>query len=140
MMKPGEIKVKNTEITVNQEHHETRLTVKNTGDRPVQVGSHYHFYEANPALDFEREKAYGKHLDIPAGAAVRFEPGDEKDIQLVEYGGNRRIFGFNGEVNNTVDESRVVKPGDDDTSDDSKIIAAEDEGSENANKESGYDQ
>lgn len=82
-MIPGEIKVKNTDIEINQGHPETVLTVKNTGDRPIQVGSHFHFYEANKALKFEREKAYGKHLDIPAGAAVRFEPGDEKKYNLL---------------------------------------------------------
>ena len=72
-MIPGEIKVKNTDIEINQGHPETVLTVKNTGDRPIQVGSHFHFYEANKALKFDREKAYGNQLDIPAGAAVRFE-------------------------------------------------------------------
>ncbi|MCU5745404.1 urease subunit beta [Staphylococcus sp. SQ8-PEA] len=139
-MKPGDIKVKNSEITINQGHHETRLTVKNSGDRPVQVGSHYHFYEANPALQFDRDKSYGKHLDIPAGAAVRFEPGDEKDVQLIEYGGQRRIYGFHGVINSEIDESRVVKPTDDDNQEDSKIISAKNEGTENANKESGYNQ
>ncbi|WP_436937780.1 urease subunit beta [Staphylococcus xylosus] len=135
-MKPGEIIVKRTEIEVNRGHNATILDVKNTGDRPIQVGSHYHFFEANPALQFEREKAYGKRLDIPAGAAVRFEPGDEKEVQLVEYSGKRRIFGFYGEVNGPIDEARVYKAEDDDSA--TEIIAEENKVSENANKESGY--
>jgi len=135
-MKPGEIIVKRTEIEVNRGHNATILDVKNTGDRPIQVGSHYHFFEANPALQFEREKAYGKRLDSPAGAAVRFEPGDEKEVQLVEYSGKRRIFGFHGEVNGPIDEARVYKAEDDDSA--TEIIAEENKGSENANKESGY--
>ncbi|AID41723.1 urease subunit beta [Staphylococcus xylosus] len=135
-MKPGEIIVKRTEIEVNRGHNATILDVKNTGDRPIQVGSHYHFFEANPALQFEREKAYGKRLDIPAGAAVRFEPGDEKEVQLVEYSGKRRIFGFHGEVNGPIDEARVYKAEDDDSA--TEIIAEENKVSENANKESGY--
>ncbi|AID02453.1 urease subunit beta [Staphylococcus xylosus] len=135
-MKPGEIIVKRTEIEVNRGHNATILDVKNTGDRPIQVGSHYHFFEANPALQFEREKAYGKRLDIPAGAAVRFEPGDEKEVQLVEYSGKRRIFGFHGEVNGPIDEARVYKAEDDDSA--TEVIAEENKVSENANKESGY--
>lgn len=135
-MKPGEIIVKRTEVEVNRGHNATILDVKNTGDRPIQVGSHYHFFEANPALQFDREKAYGKRLDIPAGAAVRFEPGDEKEVQLVEYSGKRRIFGFHGEVNGPIDEARVYKAEDDDSA--TEIIAEENKVSENANKESGY--
>lgn len=135
-MKPGEIIVKRTEIEVNRGHNATILDVKNTGDRPIQVGSHYHFFEANPALQFEREKAYGKRLDIPAGAAVRFEPGDEKEVQLVEYSGKRRIFGFHGEVNGPIDEARVYKAEDDDSA--TEVIAEENKVSENVNKESGY--
>ncbi|MDT3960395.1 urease subunit beta [Staphylococcus kloosii] len=136
-MKPGEIIVKRTEIEVNKGHEATIIEVKNTGDRPVQVGSHFHFFEANPALKFEREKAYGKHLDIPAGAAVRFEPGDEKDIQLVEYSGRRHIYGFHGEVDGPIDESRIYRAKDDSSNE--EIIKPEDKKSENANKESGYD-
>ena len=135
-MKPGEIIVKRTEIEVNRGHNATILDVKNTGDRPIQVGSHYHFFEVNPALEFDREKAYGKRLDIPAGAAVRFEPGDEKEVQLVEYSGKRRIFGFHGEVNGPIDEARVYKAEDDDSA--TEVIAEENKVSENANKESGY--
>ncbi len=136
MMKPGEIIVKRTEIDVNKGLDATIITVKNTGDRPVQVGSHYHFYEANPALDFDRKLSYGKRLDIPAGAAVRFEPGDEKEIQLVEYRGKRQIYGFHGKVNGPIDESRVFKPKHD--TEETQIIEASELPDENANKESGY--
>lgn len=135
-MKPGEIIVKRTEIEVNKGHKSTILNVKNTGDRPIQVGSHYHFFEANPALDFDHEKAYGKRLDIPAGAAVRFEPGDEKEVQLVEYSGKRKIYGFHGAVNGPIDESRVYRDKEDDSS--TEIVAEENKENENANKESGY--
>ena len=82
-MIPGEIKVKSTEIEINKHHPETVIEVKNTGDRPIQVGSHFHFFEANKALAFDREKAYGKHLDIPAGAAVRFEPVTKRKFNLL---------------------------------------------------------
>jgi urease beta subunit len=75
------------------------LTVANTGDRPIQVGSHYHFYETNRALAFDRDKARGCRLDIPAGTAVRFEPGQTRDVRLVAYDGARRVFGFNGKIN-----------------------------------------
>ena len=75
-----------------------RLTVANTGDRPVQVGSHYHFYETNAALSFDREAARGMRLDIAAGTAVRFEPGQEREVQLVPYGGKRAVYGFNQKV------------------------------------------
>lgn len=136
MMKPGEFIVKRTEIDVNKGLHATVITVKNTGDRPIQVGSHYHFFEVNPALDFNREHAYGKRLDIPAGAAVRFEPGDEKEIQLVEYKGSRNIFGFHGKVNGPIDDTRVFKP--DDYTKESDIIDKATLSEDNANKESGY--
>lgn len=130
-MIPGEIKVKNTEIEINKHHPETVLEVKNTGDRPIQVGSHFHFFEANQALKFDREKAYGKHLDIPAGAAVRFEPGDEKEIQLVEYSGRRKIYGFRGLVNGDIDEERVYRPT---GKEDENAGVFGDEGEQNANK------
>ncbi|MGW7976302.1 urease subunit beta [Staphylococcus xylosus] len=135
-MKPGEIIVKRTEIDVNKGLHATIISVKNTGDRPVQVGSHFHFFEVNPALDFDREQAYGKRLDIPAGAAVRFEPGDEKEVQLVEYKGKRHIFGFHGEVNGPIDEDRIFKPEDD--TKETEIIDKSELSDKNANKESGY--
>ncbi|MBU5272312.1 urease subunit beta [Staphylococcus caprae] len=133
-MIPGEIKVKNTEIEINKHHPETVLEVKNTGDRPIQVGSHFHFFEANHALKFDREKAYGKHLDIPAGAAVRFEPGDEKEIQLVEYSGRRKIYGFRGLVNGDIDEERVYRPT---GKEDENAGVFGDEGEQNANKKGG---
>ncbi|WP_434094164.1 urease subunit beta [Nonomuraea wenchangensis] len=85
-------------IEINAGRRTVRLTVRNTGDRAVQVGSHYHFFEANRALRFDREKAYGMHLDIPAGTAVRIEPGDTHQVNLVEYGGGMRIVGFAGLV------------------------------------------
>ena len=133
-MIPGEIKVKSTEIEINKHHPETVIEVKNTGDRPIQVGSHFHFFEANKALAFDREKAYGKHLDIPAGAAVRFEPGDEKEVQLVEYAGNRKIFGFRGLVNGDIDEERVYRPT---GKNDENAGIFGDEGEQNANKKGG---
>ena len=76
----------------------TTLTVRNTGDRPVQVGSHFHFFEVNRALEFDRAAAFGQHLDIPASTALRFEPGDERDVKLVPYGGKRAVYGFNNLV------------------------------------------
>ncbi len=97
-MKPGEILPGSGEIELNQGADRTVLTVSNTGDRPVQVGSHYHFAETNPGLDFDREAAKGKRLDIPAGTAVRFEPGQTRDVSLVPYGGTRTVYGFNQAV------------------------------------------
>jgi urease subunit beta len=79
------------------------VLVANTGDRPVQVGSHFHFFEVNAALEFDREATRGQRLDIPAGTAVRFEPGDSREVQLVPFAGHRRIFGFNGLVNGPLD-------------------------------------
>jgi len=85
-------------IELNEGRPRLMLTVQNTGDRPIQVGSHFHFFEVNRALSFDRERAFGWRLDIPAGTAVRFEPGDEKDVTLVPFGGKQRIHGFNGLV------------------------------------------
>jgi len=90
------------EIELNAGRPTTRLTVHNTGDRAVQVGSHFHFFEANRALSFDRDKAFGRHLNIPSGTAVRFEPGDTKEVDLVEYGGGQRIYGFGGLLNGSV--------------------------------------
>jgi urease subunit beta len=98
-MIPGEIIVAAGEIELNAGRATVTLTVANTGDRPIQVGSHYHFYETNRALTFDREKARGFRLDIPAGTAVRFEPGQTRDVRLVAYDGARRVFGFNGKIN-----------------------------------------
>ncbi|MEO1315867.1 MAG: urease subunit beta [Pseudomonadota bacterium] len=97
-MIPGEIICAPGELTLNAGRESVELEVANTGDRPVQVGSHYHFYETNPALDFEREKARGMRLDIAAGTAVRFEPGQSRTVRLVAYAGDRRVFGFNQKI------------------------------------------
>ena len=97
-MIPGEILTKDDDILLNADREPLRLTVANTGDRPVQVGSHYHFYETNAALSFDREAARGMRLVIAAGTAVRFEPGQEREVQLVPYGGKRAVYGFNQKV------------------------------------------
>ena len=97
-MIPGELFVPDGEIELNHNRPVTTLTVANSGDRPIQVGSHYHFYEVNAALRFEREPTKGMRLDIPAGTAVRFEPGDEKQVQLVALAGSREIYGFNAQI------------------------------------------
>lgn len=94
-MKIGEIMFSDREITLNQGKKTVTILVANKGDRPVQVGSHYHFFETNKCLSFDREAAYGYHLDIPSGTSVRFEPGEEKEVQLVEMGGRKRVFGLN---------------------------------------------
>ncbi|BCX12633.1 MAG: urease subunit beta [Thermosynechococcus sp.] len=98
-MIPGELIPAEGTIELNAGRPTVTLTVANTGDRPIQVGSHYHFYEVNPALQFAREQARGMRLDIPAGTAIRFEPGDERVVPLVAFGGTRQIYGFRGEVN-----------------------------------------
>jgi len=103
-MIPGEMIVLPGEIELNADRPTVRLLVGNTGDRPIQVGSHYHFYETNEALEFNREQSRGMRLDIPAGTAVRFEPGDEREIQLVPFVGSREVYGFNGKVNGELDE------------------------------------
>ena len=97
-MKPGEIIPRAGVLVLNEGRETVPLTVTNTGDRPVQIGSHYHFFEANEALDFDRNAALGKRLDIPAGTAVRFEPGQSRDITLIDYVGDREIHGFNAMV------------------------------------------
>jgi urease subunit beta len=97
-MIPGEMKTKPGEIELNVGRNTVSITVSNTGDRPIQVGSHYHFYETNSALQFEREKAYGFRLNIAAGTAVRFEPGQERTVELVELAGDRVVYGFLGKV------------------------------------------
>ncbi|MBB6646030.1 urease subunit beta [Halobellus ruber] len=100
---PGEIRVDAEPVTLNEGRETAEVTVGNTGDRPVQVGSHFHFFEANAALAFDREAAYGMRLNVPAGTAVRFEPGDERTVELVAIGGKRRASGMNGLVNGSVD-------------------------------------
>lgn len=102
-MEPGQLFLKDEEIIINQGKTVYKVTAKNTGDRPVQVGSHFHFFEVNEALIFEREIAFGKRLNIPAGAAVRFEPGDEKEVELICYSGEQRVYGFNNKVDGSVE-------------------------------------
>jgi urease subunit beta len=102
-MIPGEILTAPGEITLNAGREAIALEVANTGDRPVQVGSHYHFAETNPALAFDRAAARGRRLDIPAGTAVRFEPGQTRTVRLIPYAGARRVFGFNGAVMGALD-------------------------------------
>lgn len=97
-MIPGEILPADGDITLNAGAEQIILIIANTGDRPVQVGSHYHFAETNPALDFDRDAARGMRLDIAAGTAVRFEPGQSREVQLVPLAGGRRVFGFNQQI------------------------------------------
>lgn len=97
-MIPGEIVTGDGDLELNAGRRVTRLTVANTGDRPIQVGSHYHFFETNPALRFDRAQARGCRLDIPAGTAVRFEPGQEREVDLVEYAGTRAVYGFRAAI------------------------------------------
>lgn len=107
---PGEVIVPDGEMEINAGRKTTTLKVENSGDRPVQVGSHFHFFEANRALDFDRGAAFGMRLDIPAGTAVRFEPGGAKEVTLTEFGGKGEIIGLNGLTNGTV-SSEAVKTG-----------------------------
>lgn len=100
---PGELLPEPGSLELNAGRPVTTLTVANTGDRPVQVGSHFHFFEANAALVFYRAAARGQRLDIPAGTAIRFEPGDTREVRLVPYGGQRRVIGFRGQVNGSLD-------------------------------------
>jgi urease subunit beta len=102
---PGEWILTDDPIVCNPNKPVVTLDVTNRGDRPVQVGSHYHFYEVNNALCFDRSRAFGMRLDIPAGTAVRFEPGDTKTVNLVPYGGMRQVYGFQGRVNGSLDAS-----------------------------------
>ncbi|MGV2828401.1 urease subunit beta [Myxosarcina sp. GI1(2024)] len=102
-MIPGEIFTPEGEIELNAGKETKTIRVVSTGDRPIQVGSHFHFYEVNSALKFDREATKGMRLNIPAGTAVRFEPGDEKEVELVAYAGNREVYGFNGLVDGKLD-------------------------------------
>lgn len=97
-MIPGQIFPVDGTLTLNADRDAITLMVANTGDRPIQVGSHYHFAETNPALDFDRDAAYGTRLDIAAGTAVRFEPGQKREVQLIPISGGRKIYGFNQKV------------------------------------------
>src|SRR5437899_9244644 len=100
---PGEYFLAEDPIDANLGRKTASVRAENTGDRPIQVGSHIHFFEVNKALDFDRGKAFGFRLNIPAGTAIRFEPGDTKDVELVEIGGKRLVFGFNSLVNGSLD-------------------------------------
>jgi len=102
-MIPGEYVLKEGEIALNADREAIELEVANTGDRPIQVGSHYHFFETNPALAFDRARTRGYRLDIPAGSAVRFEPGQTRKVALVPYAGERHVYGFNGLVMGPLD-------------------------------------
>jgi urease subunit beta len=101
-MIPGEIFPGDGDVELNAGRASVTLTVANTGDRPIQVGSHYHFFETNSALHFDRNKARGCRLDIPAGTAVRFEPGQRREVQLVPFAGARRVVGFRGQINGSL--------------------------------------
>lgn len=98
-MIPGELIPREGEIELNAGRNTVKIQVANTGDRPIQIGSHFHFYEVNKALEFDRDRTLGMRLNIPAGTAVRFEPGDEKQVELVNFVGSRQIYGFNGLIN-----------------------------------------
>jgi urease subunit beta len=98
-MIPGEYFISDRPVAANVGRKTTKVRVSNTGNRPVQVGSHTHFFEVNKALSFPREKAYGFHLNIPAGTSLRFESGDTREVELVEYGGGKTVYGFSGLVN-----------------------------------------
>lgn len=108
-VKPGEILTEEGEIELNAGKDKAQITVTNTADRPIQVGSHFHFFEVNKALEFNRNLAYGMRLDIPAGTAVRFEPGESKRVELVEIGGTRDGYGLNGLVEGSMDEEEIKK-------------------------------
>ena len=108
-VKPGEILTEEGEIELNAGKDKAQITVTNTADRPIQVGSHFHFFEVNKALEFNRNLAYGMRLDIPAGTAVRFEPGESKRVELVEIGGTREGYGLNGLVEGSMDDEEIKK-------------------------------
>ena len=102
-MIPGELLIEPGDIQLNADRSTVRVEVANTGDRPIQVGSHFHFFEVNPALAFDREQTRGMRLDIPAGTAVRFEPGDQRQVTLVPLAGQRHVYGFNAQVQGALD-------------------------------------
>ena len=102
-MKPGEINTHDEDIELNEGKNRVTLRVQNSGDRPIQVGSHYHFFETNPALIFDRAISKGFRLNIAAGTAVRFEPGQDREVELVEVAGSKSIYGFRGEIMSTID-------------------------------------
>ena len=103
-MIPGEYILKKEDIIANEGRATVKIVVVNTGDRPVQIGSHFHFFEVNKQMEFDRGKAFGMRLNIPAGTAVRFEPGEEKQVELVEFGGSKKIYGFNNLVDGKIND------------------------------------
>ena len=103
-MIPGEYILLNEEIELNANSVSKKLIIKNSGDRPIQVGSHYHFYEVNEFLNFDRKSAYGKRLNIPSGTAIRFEPWQSREVELIEYKGKKIVFGFNALINSQLKE------------------------------------
>lgn len=105
-MIPGEYILADDPIIANKNRNTKKINVSNSGDRPIQVGSHTHFFEVNKALDFPREQAYGYHLNISAGTSIRFEPGDSKEVEITEYGGKKTVFGFSGLVNGNLDSKK----------------------------------
>lgn len=105
-MIPGQYFISEEPIRANEGKSSKNISVRNTGDRPIQVGSHTHFFEANKSLDFPRTEAYGHHLNIPSGTSIRFEPGESKEVQITEYGGKKIVFGFSGLVNGSLDEKQ----------------------------------
>ena len=106
-VEPGELRLAEGDVVLNAGRDSATISVTNRGDRPVQVGSHFHFFEVNPELEFDRARAFGMRLDIPAGTAVRFEPGDERDVDLVAFGGERRVFGLNNLTDGETTPSRL---------------------------------
>ena len=114
-MIPGEYILAKGDIECNVGRFTTKVTVVNTGDRPVQVGSHFHFFEVNKHMELDRQKAFGMRLNIAAGTAVRFEPGEEKEVELVAFGGNKKIMGFNnltdGDINEQNKKQALIKAG-----------------------------
>jgi urease beta subunit len=106
-MIPGELLPAEGDVELNENRQTASLTVANTGDRPIQVGRHFHFFETNKALRFDRESAFGMRLDVPAGSSVRFEPGDEREVDLVSIGGRRVVHGFNGLTEGALEDPDV---------------------------------
>lgn len=104
MLIPGEYRLRQEPIICNQGRKASKVMVLNQGDRPIQIGSHFHFYEVNSALKFERDQAFGRHLNIPAGTAVRFEPGDAKEVELVPFAGRREVYGLNNKTDGPLDQ------------------------------------
>jgi urease subunit beta len=109
-MIPGELFIKDGEIELNKGRKSVTLSVSNSGDRPIQVGSHYHFFETNPALKFDRKRARGMRLDIPAGTAVRFEPGQTREVKLVALAGTRMVYGFRREIMGKLEKAQKERP------------------------------